>query len=269
MLTVKKTFVTCAALAALVGGAGAPLRNATAGVQQPVTLEMHCSQVSGFFPIDYATARSLVPVEYDVVQIAPGQALLVQPIQDCHRLVLNGSEIDPAPFVHFWIKIAGPEDFVEIAPGAIARRDYFYSIFEQTTPENDVRLPVYQLGFEGWPIDSMMMGDAVPTANGYSVRVGGVVERDLRNGGQIGYQWQEQIFAHPPQAAPAAHSFYHTKNAGKMGQADVRCLIESVASGYMQLTVDPRSEVAVFGTTLTGQSMDLTMQCNATMWQVK
>ena len=237
--------------------------------ESAMTLGMNCSEVMGFFPVDYAIARSLVPAEYELLQLSTGQALLTMPIQNCGGLVLNGSEVAPAPFVHFWIQVTGPEAYVEVVPGAVAKRDYYYSVFEHTTASNPARQPVKQLGFEGAPIESMTLGDVVPTPNGYSVRSGGVVEKALGNGSQYGYGWQEQIFPNAPYAAPVVHSFYHTKNPGKRGEADVRCLISVEGTGYAQLMVDPRSEAAVFGTSLTGQTVDLMMQCNATLSQIK
>lgn len=256
-------------MAALPAADRALPAKAGANVQDSLALGMQCAQVLGFFPVDYAIARGLVPPEYELVQLPTGQALLTTPLQDCGGLILNGSPVDPAPFVHFWIQVAGPEEYVEVAPGAVARRDYYYSLFEHTTRSNAARQPVKQLGFEGAPIESMTLGEVVPTANGYSVRTGGVVEGNPNNSNRYGYRWQEQIVPNEPFAAPAVHSFYHTKNPGKKGEADVRCLISVVGTGYAQLTFDARSEAAVFGSTLTGQTVDLTMQCNATMWQIK
>lgn len=264
MANTKRLIVT----AALVGAAVALSPKAIAGVQDPVTIEMYCPEMAGFFPVDYAIARSMVPAEYQVVQIAPGYALLWLPIQDCISLKVNGDEIGRTPFIHFWIQVTGPEEYVEVMPGVVAKRDYFYSAFEHTT-QNLARKLTKQLGLEGKPIHSLTLGDVIPTPDGYSVRVGGVAEKVLDNGSQYGYRWQEQIFPNPTYIAPIVHTFYHTKNAGKKFEADVRCLVWVDGTGYAQLTVDPLSEAAVFGTVHTGQTMDLTMKCNATMWQIK
>lgn len=262
MTNARRLIVT----AVLAGAAVGLSPQVSAGVQDPIALEMYCPQMAGFFPIHYAVARALVPAEYEVLQVAPGYALLTLPIQDCISLKVNGEEIGRTPFIHFWIQVAGPEDYVEVVPGVFAKRDYFYSFAEHTTA-NLVRKLSRQLGLEGEPIESLTLGDVVPTPNGYSVREGGVVEKVLGNS-DYGYQWQAKVLP-SPFVAPIAHTFYHTKNAGKKFEADVRCLVWVDGTGTAQLTVDPRSEAAVFGPKLNGQANQLTMRCNATMWQLK
>jgi hypothetical protein len=241
---------------------------AIAGVQDPLSIEMHCAQIAGFFPVDYAVARTLVPAEYEVVQVAPGYALLQMPIQDCISFTFNGNEMGRAPFIHFWIKVAGPEENVEVIPGVFAPRDYFYSVAEHTD-KNVFRKLAIQIGYEGSPIQSLTLGDVVPMPNGPAVRDGGVVEKALGNAGGYGYQWHAIVASFPTVVAPFVHTFYHTKNAGKRAETDVRCIIWVNGSGPAQLTVDPRSEAAVLGAQLNGQMNHLTMRCNATMSQIK
>jgi hypothetical protein len=265
IMTNARRLIVTAVLAAAAVGMTPP---AIAGVQDPISIEMYCPQMAGFFPVDYAVARSLVPAEYEVVQVAPGYALLQMPIQDCISVKVDGDEIGPTPIIHFWIKVAGPEDSVEVMPGVFAQRDYFYSVVEHTDM-NLLHKLVSQLGYEGNPIQSLTLGDVMPTLNGYAVRDGGVVEKVLEDGGEYGYRWHAMVVSFPTVVAPVVHTFYHTKNAGKRGEADVRCIVWVDGTGPAQLTVDPRSEAAVFGAELTGQANHLTMSCNATMWQIK
>lgn len=277
-LAVLSCIASAAVLAACGGGGSAVSPGGSApsgllqGIQETLTVGMRCSEIMGFFPIDYATARSLVPPEYELVQQPTGQALLAMPIQDCDRLALNGSTIAGAPLVHFWIQVVGPEEFVEVEPGAFAKRDYYYSVSMQTTAGNEARQPVVQLGFEGATIDGMKLGDFAPSDDGHLVRVGGVVEKLSGDGSSYGYRWQELVDAEPTTlvpVVPVVHTFRHTKNDGKKAEADVRCMAAVHRKGEVQLTIDPRSEAAVFGSTLNGQSMDLDMSCEATMSQVK
>jgi len=264
MTNTRRLIVTAVLAAATVG----MTPQASAGVQDPISLEMYCPQMAGFFPVDYAVARSLVPAEYEVVQVAPGYALLQVPIQDCISVKVNGDEIGPTPIIHFWIQVTGPVDNVEVMPGVFAQRDYFYSVVEHTD-KNLLRKLVSQLGYEGNPIQSLTLGDVVPTPDGYAVRDGGVVEKVLGSSGGYGYRWHAMVVSFPTVVAPVVHTFYHTKNAGKRGEADVRCIVWVDGAGPAQLTVDPRSEAAVFGAELTGQARHLTMRCNVTMWQIK
>jgi hypothetical protein len=264
MTNAKKRIMTALLAAAAVG----VTPQAIAGVQEPISIEMHCAQIAGSFPVDYAVARSLVPAEYEVVQVAPGKAFLSMPIQDCISFIFNGNEIGRTPFVHFWIKVAGPEENVEVIPGVFAQRDYFYSVAEHTD-KNAFRKLGIQMGYEGNPIQSLTLGDVVPTPNGYSVRDGGVVEKALGRAGGYGYRWHAEVVSFPTVVAPFVHTFYHTKNAGKRAETDVRCIVWINGGGAAELTVDPRSEVAVLGAQLTGQMNHLAMRCNAAMSQIK
>ena len=252
---------------ALAVVAGAFCAHATAGVQEPVTIKMDCPELAGFFPVDYATARSLVPSEYTVVEVAPGKALLWLPIQDCTGFAVNGESLGPTPVVHVWIQVTGPDELVQV-DGLWVKRDYFYSIAAHTT-NNVGRQLSKQLGLEGQAIQSLTLGVPTLLPDGSYLREGGVVEKALGGKNDYGYRWQEAFWQMPEANNAIVHSFYHTKNAGKKMEADVRCLVWVYGGGTAALTVDPRSELAVFGPTLYGQTMDLTMHCDATMWQIK
>ncbi len=264
-MTNARRLIAAAALAAAAAGLSPA---AIAGVQPPINVEMYCPQMAALLPLNYSLARSLVPVEYEVLQVAPGYALLMVGVQDCLSIKVNGDEIGKTPFVHFWIKVAGPVESVDVLPGVSANRDYFYSVFEHTTP-NLLRRLSGQLGVQGDPIDSLTLGDLVPTFGDYAVRAGGVIEKALGGFNGFGYQWQANALTIPTIIAPMVHTFYHTKNAGMKAESDVRCMVWINGTGTVQLTIDPRSQAAVFGSVLTGDANHLTMRCNATMSQIK
>ena len=141
-------------------------------------------------------------------------------------------------------------------------------IAEHTT-NNLARQLSKQLGFEGRAIEGLTLGAPVPLGDGRFGRIGGVVEKILDDGSSYGYRWQEAFTPFPPMTNAIVHTFHHTKNAGMKAEADVRCLVQVYGTGVAMLAVDPRSALAPLGTTLLGQTMDLTMHCDATMWQTK
>lgn len=253
--------------AAMLAAAGVFAASASAGVQQAVEIKMQCHETFAAFPVSFAVARDLVPAEYEVVQFAPGTVILWLPLQDCSSLEVNGEDIGRTPLSHAWIPVVGPQEVVTVPGYGPAYRDYFYSIAEHTT-KNLARQLAKQIGYEGHVIESLTLGTLIPTTSGYGVRAGGVVEKAFGNDRSYGYRWVDQVFP-VSSAGPIVHTYYHTKNAGKKGETDVRCGVARTGEGYIQLTVDPRSELAVLGTTLLGQSVDLTMECSATMRQFK
>lgn len=262
MTKARKLIATAVLAAATVGLSP----RAVAG-QGSLALDMYCDQITGYFPVDYAVARGLVPAEFQLVQVSPGYALLYVPLQDCMSLKVNGEEIGRTPFAQFWIQVAGPEEYVEIW-GATAKRDYYYAIEIQST-KNLVSKLATQLGFEGDVIESMALGEAIPNSEGGSVRSGEVVKKAAGNA-RYGYKWQATVLPIPTVVLPSAHTFYHTKSAGKKAEADVRCWgWIGGFGGSMQLTVDPLSEAAIFGRVLTGTSNHLTMKCDVAMSRIK
>ena len=253
--------------AAMLVAAGMFSAGAGAGVQQAVDIKMQCLETFGAFPVSFAVARALVPAEYELVQYAPGVVILWLPLQDCSSFKVNGEEVGRTPLNHVWLPVVGPQELVVVPGYGPAYRDYFYSVAEHATPSL-IRQLAKQIGYEGHAIESLTLGALMPTTSGYGVRAGAVVEKVFGDGRYYGYRWIEQVFP-TSSVGPIVHTYYHTKNAGKMGETDVRCGVLRTGEGYIQLTIDPQSDLAVFGTTLLGQSVDLTIDCSATMRQIK
>lgn len=248
---------------------------ANASEQEELSVVMKCTQMATFFPVDYAIARSLVPDEYELVLVAPDKALLLIPFQDCHELQLNNEGLaTPAAHVeanHAWIQVQGPEDYPEVRPGEIpglrAKRDYYYSIEDQTTL-NPLYHAFVQMGYNGQHFESQTLSPLVPVPGGYA-RIGNVVERILEDGSTRGFQLQEAVTPNPMFVAPVAHTFMANRGT-KKASADVRCLIWSDGSGFVKLTADPGTTLSTFGSTLFGVTIDLNpMECNVTVIQEK
>ena len=280
-----RTLIASALTIALLGSAYAVAAPGNGMPKPVVDVQMQCNTMVGVFEIDPVAARAVLPAKYELALQPSGNALVYLQASNCDGAG-NGKALGPFDLADAWLIIEGPPDYRPIEGAYVTLpTTYVYVLAAQTTSKW-VKTRSAKIHFPKTLIRSLDVGGPI-----VPLRSGSVVEMTKR-----GYSWTE--FApclSPPGSAygecwmfpdpapkipvgfeedvfPVGYNIrgYVNRSPGTEAKKEMGCLMEMAGQGFVQLELDPKSELAKLGIFQNGQVgyfFDATANCHLVMSQ--
>jgi hypothetical protein len=250
-----------------------------------VDVQMQCNTMVGVFEIDPVAARAVLPAKYELALQPSGNALVYLQTSNCDGSG-NGEPMGAFDLADAWLIIEGPPDYQPIEGAYVTLpTTYVYVLMAQTTSKW-VKTRCAQIHFPKTLIRSLDVGGPIAP-----LRSGSVVEMTKR-----GYSWTEffpcmttpgspygecWMFPDPAPKIPVGFMEpvfpvgynirgFVNRSPGTEAKKEMGCLMNLAGQGFVQLELDPESDLAKLGIFQNGQVgyfFDATANCHLVMSQ--